>query len=208
MKTDLVDLNTIALSTDSAESLLGGDLDYYAHAISPHIADALYQQLRTEIEWQQDVIHVYGKQHLIPRLQSWIGDPEARYTYSGRTLIPASWTSTTQKLCQLLNQEFDTQFNSVLANYYRNGLDTMGWHSDDELELGVDPIIASLSFGAVRDFALRKVGVTRQHGVLPLENGSLLMMKAGMQCRWQHSLPARKGVTDGRINLTFRKLVH
>ena len=93
-------------------------------------------------------------------------------------------------------------------NRYANGQDSMGWHSDDEAELGEQPVIASLSLGATRDFALRERGATRQHSKIALSHGSLLIMHAGMQQHWQHSVPKRQGVMTPRINLTFRHIIH
>lgn len=196
-----------ALNVSAPEHWLEGDLTYYPHAISDISAQQLYRTLLNEINWQQVLIQVFGKQHLIPRLQSWIGDPGTSYQYSGRLFQPEPWTLVTQHLCTLLNSTFGTQFNSVLANYYRSGNDKMGWHSDDEIELGKDPVIASLSFGSVRDFALRKQGESRQHRVLALSSGSVLIMNKGMQSRWQHALPARKKSSCGRVNLTFRQII-
>ena len=202
---DHADVPEINLS--QAQVLLDGDLAYYPSAFSAAEANRIYQQLRQEIQWQQEEIHIYGKTHLIPRLQCWIGDPQYSYRYSGKTFFPFPWSSTCKRLLNRLNDVSDVQFNSVLANWYRSGMDHMGWHSDDEPELGPEAVIASLSFGDCRDFALRRVGETRQHSKIPLSNGSLLLMRAGMQQRWQHSLPQRKKQSSGRINLTFRKII-
>lgn len=195
------------INQSQAQLLLEGDLLYYPTAFSAAQSDQLYQRLRGEIQWQQENIQIYGKTHRIPRLQCWIGDPQYRYRYSGKTFLPYPWPSTCQQLLNRLNAISDTRFNSTLANWYRSGMDHMGWHSDDEPELGPEAVIASFSFGDCRDFALRRVGETRQHIKIPLANGSLLLMKAGMQQRWQHALPQRKKQSSGRINLTFRKIL-
>lgn len=187
--------------------LLSGDLSYYRQLFTPEQAYQIYRQLLQEIDWKQESVVVYGREHPSPRLQSWIGDEHLTYQYSGKIFQPALWTATTRYLLTILNTLLASDFNSVLANYYRNGEDSMGWHSDDEKELGQDPTIASLSFGIERDFSLRKRGENKQRLVLPLAPGSLLVMNPGMQSRWQHALPKRKRLTSGRINLTFRKLI-
>lgn len=195
------------IKQSQAQHLLDGDLAYYPSAFTAVQANRIYQLLRQEIHWQQEEICIYGKTHLIPRMQCWIGDPHCSYRYSGKTFFPFPWPTTCQQLLNRVNEISDVKFNSVLANWYRSGMDHMGWHSDDEPELGSEAVIASLSFGDCRDFALRRVGETRQHTKIPLNNGSLLLMKAGMQQRWQHALPQRKKQSLARINLTFRKII-
>ena len=190
-----------------AEILLDGLLEYYPQAIRADAADLMYQQLLQEIPWQSSSIVLYGREHTIPRLQSWHGDPDTGYRYSGKTLTPLPWTPLLNQLRTWLNNEFSVNLNAVLCNLYRDGNDCMGWHADDEPELGMQPEIWSLSFGASRDFALRRIGSTRQSGLLLLQHGSLLTMKAGMQSHWQHSLPRRRGCTAPRINLTFRYVI-
>ncbi len=186
--------------------LLDGQLHYYPSLLDPQQADILYQQLLQEIPWQTGHVFIYGREHLIPRLQAWHGDPGISYTYSGKTLQADAWTPTLANLCQQLNQLLGLQLNAVLCNLYRNGNDCMGWHADDEKELGENPQILSISLGAERDFALRRQGSSRQSGTLRLANGSLLDMRPGMQNHWQHSLPKRARIQQSRINLTFRTL--
>lgn len=188
------------------ETLLAGDLDYYPQAISPAHADPLLQQLLAELPWQSDRITVYGKEHTIPRLQCWLGDSGLAYTYSGKRLQTLPWHPLLHSLAQELQNLLQRPFNSVLCNRYRNGNDGMGWHADDEPELGPAPCIVSVSLGAERDFALRRKGETRQWGKLPLAHGSLVVMNSGMQSRWQHAVPKRAGIAAERINLTFRYL--
>lgn len=200
---------TVAESALAApvQQLLEGDLSYYPQLFSAPQAHNLYHRLLNEICWKQESVVIYGQRHLLPRLQSWIGDPQQTYQYSGQVFHPSACPPTVRMLLNTMNQLLPYEFNSVLANYYRDGNDSMGWHSDNEKELGASPVIASLSFGISRDFAVRKAGDSKQHLVLPLNAGSLLIMKAGMQSRWQHALPKRKRITAGRINLTFRKMV-
>ena len=189
-----------ALST--GQPLLNGDLMLYSACVAD--SPALFHQLLNTILWQQGYVTLYGKRHLIPRLQAWYGDPDAGYRYSGEALTPLPWTAELKQLKDELQTMTGLPLNSVLANLYRNGQDKMGWHADDETELGEQPQILSLSLGACRDFALRPKGASRQHSQVALTDGSLLWMKAGMQSRWQHALPARARVTTPRINLTFR----
>lgn len=187
------------------QSLLDGDLDFYPGAIAD--SRQLFQQLLATVPWQQGFITLYGRRHCIPRLQAWIGDPGLTYRYSGESLTPLPWNEPLQQLCTELNRHFGLQLNSVLCNLYRHGQDSMGWHSDDEAELGPAPRILSLTLGCERDFALRRRGSSRQYGVLALPDGSLLDMKPGMQSRWQHALPRRQRLHEARINLTFRELL-
>ena len=196
-----------SLDLTQPQILLDGDLLLYPQAFAPSAALQLFQQLQQEILWQQETLTIYGKQHSCPRLQSWIGSPEAIYRYSGKTFRPDPWTPTTSALNALISKCLQHPFNSLLANLYRDGQDSMGWHSDNEPELGAEPVIASLSLGATRDFSLRRVGETRQHLSIALPSGSLLIMNAGMQNRWQHALPKRRNIHSPRINLTFRQIV-
>tara|TARA_Y100001001_G_scaffold162030_1_gene187696 strand:+ start:401 stop:1021 length:621 start_codon:yes stop_codon:yes gene_type:complete len=185
--------------------LLNGLLAYYPQAI--HSPDTLYNDLAENLPWQQGSILIYGKRHKIPRLQCWIADPGLNYTYSGEQLPLTPWPPLLQQLRLELNQAFDLRLNSVLCNLYRDGQDAMGWHSDNEPELGSDPAILSVTLGAQRDFALRPTGSTRQSAKIALEDGSLLYMKAGMQSLWQHAVPRRAGIRSARINLTFREII-
>ena len=196
------------LFDSSAGDYLGGKLTFLPRFLSNDDADALYDTLFAQCQWRQEVIHVYGKDHPIPRLQTWLGREPIAYTYSGKTFVSDVWPPAIQTLAEKISTRAGIRFNSVLGNLYRNGQDSMGWHSDDEAELGEQPVIASLSLGATRDFALRERGATRQHSKIALSHGSLLIMHAGMQQHWQHSVPKRQGVMMPRINLTFRHIIH
>ena len=187
--------------------LLDGSMEYLPHWLSRGDSDKLLNRLQSDIEWQQPSITIYGKRHPIPRLQAWMGDRPHTYRYSGTDFTSVTWPDYLASLAKDLSQIAGVEFNSVLLNLYRNGQDSMWWHSDDEPELGETPVIASLSLGAERDFTLRPSGATRQAHSLPLQHGSLLIMKAGMQSDWQHALPRRAGVSEPRINLTFRKII-
>jgi len=151
-------------------------------------------------------VPIFGREIPAPRLSCWIGDPGAAYTYSRVRFEPRPWTPALARVRQRIEQALDARFNSVLANRYASGADSMGWHADDEPELGPRPVIASLSLGATRRFVLRP----RSGGAkveLPLTHGSLLVMAGDTQANWQHALPRMAGAAGLRINLTFRRIV-
>ena len=185
--------------------LPGAQLRYAPAWLSTAEADAAFAALRAELPWTQQSIRVFGKEHLQPRLSVWMGDPGTDYRYSGRLFAPTPWTPTAAALRARLCQGSGRAFNCLLANLYRDGQDSMGWHSDDEPELGPEPQIASLSLGAARDFRLRPRPPQRgpAHS-LRLQHGSLLLMEGRTQRHWQHALPRRARCSDARINLTFR----
>lgn len=169
-------------------------------------ADEMLRRLSRELPWEQPRITLYGREHPVPRLQSWHGDADARYRYSGMLLTPEPWHPLLTELRERLHQLCGCDFNSVLANLYRDGNDRMGWHADDEPELGDAPRVASVSLGATRDFALRRKGETRMALKLALQHNELLLMEPGLQTDWQHSLPRRAAVPTPRLNLTFRQV--
>lgn len=178
------------------------DFYYFEQFITESKANALYQQLAC-LNWQQPTLTVFNKEHKIPRKQIYMGDEGTGYRYSNQLFLPEPWHGSVLNLKNTLNNWFSTQFNAVLLNWYRDGEDKMGWHSDDEPELGYSPAIASISLGAVRKFKIRE-NSTKQVTDLPLANGSCLLMTGRSQENYQHSLPVQKRVVDGRINLTFR----
>ena len=180
-------------------------IEYRASVIENSQAWSLYEQLLALIDWRQDTITVYGKAHLTPRLSCWMGDPWMSYRYSNHTMLPVPWSALVLQIKEQVESNTNQRFNSVLLNYYRDGQDSNSWHSDDEPELGDDPIIASLSLGASRDFQLRHKTKNHLKHTLALENGSVLLMRGGTQTHWQHQLPKRAHA-EGRINLTFRTL--
>lgn len=169
-----------------------------------HQVTDLDQVLWQQIRWQQDVIKMYGKRIPLPRLSAWHGDDDRPYTYSGIALQPAPWNPALDWLRDQLQDACDVRFNSVLLNWYRSGEDHISWHTDAEPELGQNPTIASLNFGATRRFLLRRCDDHQQKIELPLAHGSLLVMSGALQHHWQHSVPKEKKVKDNRLNLTFR----
>ena len=180
-------------------------LQLLPHFLPAAEATALLAHLTETVAWEQRNISLFGKIHPQPRLTAWYGDPEARYTYSGLTWEPRPWLPTLADLRQRLETAADCRFNSVLLNLYRDGRDSMGWHADDEPELGPAPTIASLSLGATRRFRLRPhvSGIAEPFG-LDLANGSLLLMHPPTQAEWQHALPKTARPVGPRLNLTFR----
>lgn len=168
-------------------------------------ADALLAQLTAEIHWQQENIKMYGKVHAVPRLSAWYGEAGKSYTYSGITTHPEPWTPLLLSIKQRLEAVSGIVFNSVLLNRYRSGADGVAWHSDDEPELGLQPVIGSLSLGETRDFDLRhKTRQPVQKHRMPLAHGDYLLMAGATQQHWQHQVPKSKKVLGERLNLTFR----
>lgn len=183
------------------------DVQYVENYLSPSRALTYFYTLQRELNWQQDQIKLYGKTVAIPRLQAWYGEPRLQYRYSQLTLQSLAWTKTLEELLPPIAGFCQNNFNAVLANYYRNQKDSVAWHSDDEPELGDQPVIASLSLGTARDFQLRHK-VTKQKVSLTLASGSLLVMRGDTQTYWQHCVPKRTSIIGPRINLTFRKIIN
>jgi alkylated DNA repair dioxygenase AlkB len=198
---DGLKLNMITLIQNDGELLLD------AHFIGPDEASRLYARLLDDLHWQEEKILVYGKPVVVPRLVCWYGDPEAVYTYSGVLHTPLPWTPILTDLKLRIEAISKRQFNSVLANLYRSGNDSMGWHADKEKELGQNPFIASISLGEKRVFKVRH-NKTKQTVDIELPNGSLLLMGGSFQHHWRHCVPKTKQLKQGRINLTFRQVLH
>lgn len=163
--------------------------------------DAVLARLIGETGWRAESITLWGRQFLQPRLSAWQG--EKRYTYSGLTLAPQPFSALVLDIRHAVQQATGRQFNSVLLNYYRDGRDSMGLHSDDEAELGPEPAIASVSFGATRTFILRHKR-SKQTVRLDLDSGSLLFMSGGTQKNWVHGINKTSRPVGPRVNLTFR----
>lgn len=156
-----------------------------------------------QLPWRKPAIWMFGKMLPIPRQQIWMGEPHCSYRYSGVMFNPEPWTSPLRTITEIVSQHTGCSFNCVLLNRYDDGGDHMGWHSDDELELGHDPAIASLSLGQSRRFDLRhkELGCQLQ---LVLADGDLLLMAGQCQRFWQHALPKQSKADGIRYNLTFR----
>jgi alkylated DNA repair dioxygenase AlkB len=171
-------------------------------------ADRLLANLLVTIPWQVHRIRMFGREVDSPRLSCWIGDRDAIYTYSGTRFEPRSWPDSLQSLRTRLRHELDVDFNSVLANLYRDGRDRMGWHSDNERELGPTPVIASVSMGATRRFVLKRRDDPSNKLALELPHGSLLVMAGNTQGHYRHALPATAKPIGVRLNLTFRRITN
>lgn len=166
----------------------------------------LFDLLYKEVPWRHDEIRMWGKTHRLPRLQQWFGEPGQTYTWSGIRMGPTPWLPSLLRIRAKVEEASGHRFNTVLANLYRDGQDTVGWHADDEADLGPDPVIASVSLGAERDFVLRHNTLEEHRNVkVLLTHGSLLVMSDGSQANWKHAVPRRKRITAPRINLTFRR---
>jgi alkylated DNA repair dioxygenase AlkB len=180
------------------------DIVFYPHFLDGQESDRLFTQLSEAINWRQDWITIYGRSMPQPRLTAWHGEPGKSYTYSGITMHPSPWTPTLLDLKAKVEAVSGVVFNSVLLNLYRDGNDSMGWHSDDEPELGQNPVIGSLSLGGTRRFMLRHRSEKGLKHQLELTSGSFLLMQGTTQHYWQHHIPKNKRPVPPRINLTFR----
>jgi len=187
-----------------AIALVGTELAFDPHWLAEAEADVLYHQVLGELPWEVHRIRMFGHQVNSPRLSCWIGDAQARYRYSGTQFEPHPWPRCLLPVRDRLARELGVAFNSVLANRYRNGRDAMGWHRDDEPELGLRPTIASLSLGAARRFRLKPNNVAHPPLSLELPHGSLLVMRGDTQTNTRHALPCTARPVAERINLTFR----
>ncbi|MCX7512899.1 alpha-ketoglutarate-dependent dioxygenase AlkB family protein [Frateuria hangzhouensis] len=189
--------------------LPGADAAIWPTWLPTDEADALLAHLLEAVRWETHVIRLFGREVASPRLSCWIGDSGASYVYSRTRFEPHPWPSALTALRPRLEQACGSTFNSVLANLYRDGSDAMGWHSDDEPELGPAPVIASLSLGAPRRFVFRSKAA-RGPATLELElsHGSLLRMANATQRLYQHALPRARQLRLPRINLTFRRILH
>jgi alkylated DNA repair dioxygenase AlkB len=176
--------------------------DFYAVAD----CERIYHRLLQEQNWPDNHYIVAGRQFTLPRLQTWHADPGIKYSYSNNLLETRSWTSLLSDIRAKIELCLDFSFNSVLVNWYRNGEDYVGWHADNERELGEQPFIVSLTFGTERLFEFRHKK-SLESGSLLLRSGTLLIMRPNFQRHWLHSVPIEKNLMVGRINLTFRKVI-
>ena len=174
--------------------------------VSDLILNRWFQDLLHGVEWEQHRVSVFNRIHLVPRLTAFYGDAGVGYTYAGFRHQAKAWSACLLELKKLAEQAAGVNFNSVLLNHYRNGSDRMGWHADNEPELGRDPIIVSVSLGASRYFDLKHRTRADLKLRINLRHGSLLMMGGATQHHWLHQVPAQKRITEPRINLTFRTI--
>jgi alkylated DNA repair dioxygenase AlkB len=182
------------------------EIMYYPHAFSFEKASELMQRLMQEVLWQQDDITLFGKTHAQPRLTALYGNEGKPYSYSGIVMPPHPWNALLTYVKEEVESITGENFTTVLLNQYRDGKDSNGWHADDEKELGRNPVIASVSFGAERFFHLKHNTNPEQKLKILLENGSLLLMKGTTQHFWKHQIPKTAKPIGIRINLTFRAI--
>jgi alkylated DNA repair dioxygenase AlkB len=194
-----------AAQLDPCEFLVNADSRVYPLCFAT-TAEAWFSCLQRQLDWHTETITIYGKQCVVPRLTAFYGDPGIRYRYSGTVHIAQAWHPLLADIRDRLLHLLDLSFNSVLANFYRDGNDYMGWHSDDEPELHSNPVIASVSLGAERPFYLRHKENSYDPYHISLPSGALLVMGHSTQRTWQHSLPRRLRIVGPRINLTFRNI--
>lgn len=184
-------------------SILNGEYLFLPNFFSKLESDKYFLALKNDILWKQESMKMYGKHILFPRLTAWYGDDDKPYSFSGITLKPHSWTKELLEIKNKIELIAKTRFNSVLLNKYRNGNDSISWHTDAEKELGINPIIGSANFGATRKFQLKHIK-TKEKIEIELTHGSLLIMQGELQHFWQHQVPKTSQEVDERINLTFR----
>jgi len=188
---------TVVINTD-------GEVIFYPNFFNTQESDRLFSALHSSVKWRQDTIYFYGKTIPLPRLTSWYGDEGKSYIYSGIQQHPEPWTPTLTSIKLKAEAISKITFNSVLINLYRDGKDSVSWHSDDEPELGKNPIIASISLGGTRRFSLRHKTSKDYKIDIDLPKGSLLLMKGETQHFWKHQIAKTAKSVEPRINLTFR----
>jgi alkylated DNA repair dioxygenase AlkB len=193
---------------DPAANLLphGGTVNYFGPILSVAETNRYYETLLHDIPWKNDEAVIFGRHIITARKVAWYGDAGFSYTYSGTTKQALPWTPGLAELKRLVEGLTGTAFNSCLLNLYHDGNEGMAWHSDDEKSLGKDSTIASVSFGAEREFRLKNKRTDERVSVL-LESGSLLLMKDTTQTHWLHCIPKSKKILTPRINLTFRTMI-
>ncbi len=193
-------------NTNLPVQIRNGEYLFVPQFLSRLEADKHLNVYSESIAWQQQEMQMYGKIVKFPRLTAWYGDNDKPYSFSGITLQPNSWTQELLDIKKRIETLCKVAFNSVLLNLYRDGNDSISWHTDAEKELGLNPVIASVNFGAERTFQLRHMQTNERIDIL-LTHGSLLIMMGELQHYWQHQVPKTKTVKSPRINLTFRKII-
>ncbi len=215
------DLFDFGLDTNSSSFRVfpatGENVRFYESFFNPNESDDLFRRVDGEVDWQQEQITLYGKTHDLPRETAWYGDANKSYKYSGIEVRSMPWIPSLIEIKERIESECDSKFNSVLLNKYSDGGDHVSWHSDDEPELGVNPVIASVSLGGERLFKLKHKSYKEQKANkiqkdlysidVRLNHGSLLIMQGDTQEKWIHNLPKTTKFVAPRINLTFRRIL-
>jgi len=180
---------------------------YLVHALfDPTESKAMLDHLTATIPWKQEPVKIMGREIMQPRLTAWYGDPGKCYSYTGITMQPLTWTKELLHIKQAVEKVSGEQFNSALLNLYRDGADSVGWHRDNEKSLGINPVIASVSFGEPREFALKHYKDKKLRIKILLTSGSLLLMRGETQHKWLHSIQKDLTIIRPRINITFRTI--
>ena len=188
-------------------SLQDGEILFMRNFFTPTESKNYFELLQNNINWKQEEVKFYGKTFPVPRKTAWYGYEGFNYSYSGINCYPEIWTKELMEIKYKIERFIpDEDFTSVLLNLYSNGNDKMGWHSDDEKELGINPTIASVSLGETRRFDIKHKQNPELHYKFELTSGSLLIMRGALQHHWVHQIPAQKRVKEPRINLTFRTI--
>lgn len=182
------------------------DLQCVEHFYSPGECNTLYERLCAEQNWPDNHYSLGGRQFTLPRLQTWHADDGIVYSYSNNLLHTRPWSALLTEIRVKIEARLNFSFNSVLVNWYRNGEDYVGWHADNEPELGPHPLIASLSLGAARTFCYKHKKLPAQGSVV-LRSGCLLIMQPSVQHDWLHAVLQEESTIDGRINMTFRRVL-
>ena len=183
-----------------------GEFIYLPNFFNKQESDIFFNSLKNNVLWKQESMNMYGKRIDFPRLTSWYGDNDKPYSFSGITLNPNPWSKELIDIKNKIEPESNANFNSVLLNRYRTGSDSISWHTDAEKELGRNPVIASVNFGATRNFQLRHIE-TKEKIDIDLTHGCLLIMLGELQHYWQHQIPKTTKPVNERINLTFRVII-
>jgi len=201
--------NPVSSNTDSfpigLTKIDNGEVQFFPNFFSKSESDIYLTALKDNIKWKQESMNMYGRKIDFPRLTAWYGDNEKPYSFSGITLQPHAWNEEILQIKGKIEPLAGVVFNSVLLNLYRSGNDSISWHTDAEKELGINPIIASVNFGATRKFQLKHIK-SKEKIEIELTHGSLLIMQDELQHFWQHQVPKTSKPVNERINLTFRKI--
>ncbi|GAA4350079.1 alpha-ketoglutarate-dependent dioxygenase AlkB family protein [Kangiella taiwanensis] len=200
-------IETFILASADEGKPASGVVQLHADFMDYDLSIELFDNLRKTVQWEQESLWIAGQERKVPRLVAWYGDSDADYRYSGKLHKPLPWIQPLLELRQRIEIVVGSDFNSVLCNLYRDGQDSMGWHADDEKELGAEPVIASLSLGQPRAFHLKHKTNPKLRHKMTLTSGSLLVMKGATQQHWLHQVPKEANITQPRINLTFRNVI-
>ncbi len=183
---------------------IDGEAYFYPDFFSKEESDLLFERLKTEVDWKQEPIVIFGKQVMQPRLTAWYSDLDKEYSYSGITMKGKGWSQTLLTIKERIEKISGVIFTGALLNFYRDEKDSMGWHKDDEKELGKNPVIGSVSFGAERIFKFQNIKNKELQTSINLTHGSFLLMSGPTQHFWKHSIPKKAQTIGPRINITFR----